>query len=311
MEKSSRSEMFWLYLKGMGMGAADIVPGVSGGTIAFITGIYEQLIGSIGAIGPKTLQILFREGPVAAWKSFNGTFLLLLMLGILTSVFTLSKIISHLLEHEAVLLWSFFFGLILISAVHVGKHIPEWGIPTVVSILLGAGVAFGITTVAPTEIPLNPVTLFVSGAIAICAMVLPGISGSFILLLLGMYTHIIGAVKSLDVINLMIFAFGCLTGLLLFTRLLAWLLKRFHTVTLAVLTGFMIGSLNKVWPWKQTLTTRINSHGEEVPLDQANLLPGQFLELTGQNPQLAYSLILMVVAIVLVLVLERLGASKS
>ncbi|MGB3623008.1 MAG: DUF368 domain-containing protein, partial [Ketobacter sp.] len=206
MEKPSKRELFLLYLKGVAMGAADIVPGVSGGTIAFITGIYQTLVGSIGAIGPKTVQTLFRGGPVAAWHSFNGNFLFVLMAGILTSVFTLSKLISYLLTEQAVLLWSFFFGLILISAVHVGRHITEWRVPEVLTLAGGALLAFGITTIAPTEIALNPITLFLSGSIAICAMVLPGISGSFILLLLGMYAHIIGAVKALDVVSLGIFA---------------------------------------------------------------------------------------------------------
>ncbi len=311
MEKPSRSELILLYLKGVAMGAADIVPGVSGGTIAFITGIYESLVGSIGAIGPKTIQILLKQGPVAAWHSFNGNFLVVLFAGILTSVFTLSKLISYLLTNQAVLLWSFFFGLILISAVHVGKHINQWGPPVLFAIVAGAVGAFAITTLAPTEIVLNPLTLFVSGAIAICAMVLPGISGSFILLLLGMYAHIIDAVKSLDVVSLAIFASGCLVGLLMFTRLLSWLLKHYHNITLALLTGFMIGSLNKVWPWKQTVSTRVNSHGETVPLEQVNLLPGQFLAESGQDPQLVFSLLLMAAAIILVLVVERLSESKS
>lgn len=311
MENRSAKDYVGIYFKGMGMGAADIVPGVSGGTVAFITGIYEQLIDSIGAIGPKTLTTLFKQGPVAAWHSINGNFLATLMLGILTSVFTLSKLISHLLDTQPVLLWSFFFGLILISALHIGKQIPQWRASTLIALVAGAVVAYGITAVSPTEIPLNPLTLFISGSIAICAMVLPGISGSFILLLLGMYAHVIGAVKSLDIISLAIFAGGCLVGLLLFTRLLSWLLHHQHNATMAVLTGFMLGSLNKVWPWKQTLSTRINSHGEVVPVEQANLLPQQYLDISGQDPQLLFSLGLMILAVLLVLVLERLGASKS
>lgn len=289
------------------MGAADIVPGVSGGTVAFITGIYEKLIDSIGSLGPSTVSILFKEGPLAAWRSFNGSFLLTLMLGILTSIFTLSKLLSHLLQTQPELLWSFFFGLILISAVHIGRQIPKWTISTIAALVLGAVIAFVITLVSPQQLALNPLTLFIAGSIAICAMVLPGISGSFILLLLGMYAHVIGAVKALDVVNLGIFACGCLVGLLLFTRLLSWLLHHHHNITMAVLTGFMLGSLNKVWPWKQTLSTRINSHGEVIPVDQANVLPQQYLELTGQDPKLLFSLVLMVVAVALVLLLERLG----
>lgn len=310
MEKQSVKDYALIYIKGLGMGAADIVPGVSGGTVAFITGIYEQLIDSIGSLGPKTVTVLLRQGPVAAWHSFNGNFLLALMLGILTSVFTLSKLISHLLKTQPELLWSFFFGLILISAVHIGRQIPRWHINTLAALVVGGGVAYGVTVVSPTEIPLNPLTLFMAGSIAICAMVLPGISGSFILLLLGMYAHVIGAVKSLDLVSLAIFATGCLIGLLLFTRLLSWLLHHHHNVTMAVLTGFMLGSLNKVWPWKQTLSTRLNSHGDLIPIEQANVLPQQYFDITGQDPQLWFGLLLMGAAVVLVLALERLGAKK-
>lgn len=310
METPSATQYLWIYLKGMAMGAADIVPGVSGGTVAFITGIYERLIDSIGAVGPKTLITLFKQGPIAAWRSFDGNFLLVLLLGILTSVFTLSKILSHLLKTQPEILWSFFFGLILISALYIARQIPHWRTGTIVGLVCGAGVAFLITTLAPQQIPMNPITLFIAGSIAICAMVLPGISGSFILLLLGMYAHVIGAVKSLELINLGIFAAGCACGLLLFTRLLSWLLHHYHNLTMAVLTGFMLGSLNKVWPWKQTLSTRVNSHGEVVPVEQLNVLPQHYLELTGQEPKLMFSILLMVFAITLVLVLERLGNKK-
>ncbi|MDY6920483.1 MAG: DUF368 domain-containing protein [Pseudomonadota bacterium] len=300
-----------LFLKGMAMGAADIVPGVSGGTVAFITGIYEKLVDSIGAIGPQTIRVLLQQGPVAAWHSFNGNFLLLLFAGILTSVFTLSSLISGLLQQHPQLLWAFFFGLILASAVHIGRQIPRWGPATGVALVLGAGIAYGITTVSPQELPLTPLTLFLAGSIAICAMVLPGVSGSFILLLLGMYGHVIGAVKGLQLGNLALFSAGCVLGLLLFTRLLSWLLHHYHALTLALLTGFMLGSLNKVWPWKQTLTTRVNSHGERVPLDQANLWPQNYELLTGQDPQLTQSIALMLLAAALVLLLEWLARPKN
>ena len=311
MERAAAKHLASVYVKGIGMGAADIVPGVSGGTIAFITGIYQELIDSIGSIGPKTLRILFKEGVVAAWNSINATFLLVLMLGILTSVFTLSKMISHLLHTYPELLWSFFFGLILVSALHVGRTITQWRMSAVVNLVLGVVVAFGITSFSPAQIPLNPINLFLAGCIAICAMVLPGISGSFILLLMGMYAHVIGAVKSLDVVNLGIFAAGCLVGILAFTRLLSWFLHHYKNATLALLTGFMLGSLNKIWPWKQTLSTRINSKGEQVPVDQVNVMPDQFMALTGKDPQLLYSIGLMILAIILVLAMEFVASQKG
>ena len=293
------------------MGAADIVPGVSGGTIAFISGIYEELIDSIGSIGPKTLQILFKEGIASAWRSINGTFLLVLFAGILTSVFTLSKLISHLLQAYPQLLWSFFFGLIIISAIHIGRQIRKWGTGEIIGIILGTVMAYAITSIAPAQMPMNPATIFFSGAIAICAMILPGISGSFILLLLGMYANILGAVKGLEFMVLITFTLGCLTGLLGFTRFLSWLLHHHHGPALAVLTGFMIGSLNKVWPWKQTLLYTMNSHGQQIPLVQKNLTPHSFLMATGQDPQLLVCIGLMVSGVALVVVLEWLAGRTS
>lgn len=311
MPISNPKQAIPVYLKGIAMGAADIVPGVSGGTIAFISGIYEELIDSIGAIGPKTLRILFKEGIAAAWRSFNGTFLLTLMLGILTSVFTLSTLISELLHTHPEMLWSFFFGLIVISAIHIGRQIRQWRASEVIAITLGTVMAYGITAIAPAQLPMTPLTVFVAGAIAICAMILPGISGSFILLLLGMYANILGAVKSLDIMILLIFAAGCLSGLLGFTRFLSWLLHHHHGPALALLTGFMIGSLNKVWPWKQTLVYTTNSHGDQIPLVQQSLMPGQYLASTGQEPQLWACLGLMVVGVVVVLALEQLAKTKG
>jgi len=311
MPINSRLDAITLYLKGIAMGAADIVPGVSGGTIAFISGIYEELIDSIGSIGPKTIKILFQDGIAAAWKSFNGTFLVTLFLGILTSVFTLSTLISRLLDTHPQLLWSFFFGLIVISAIYIGRQIRGWSSGELIGITLGIVVAYAITSIAPAQMPMHPVTVFFAGAIAICAMILPGISGSFILLLMGMYANILGAVKSLEILTLAIFATGCLCGLLGFTRFLSWLLHHHHGPALAVLTGFMIGSLNKVWPWKQTLMYTTNSHGDQIPLLQTNLTPHQFLASTGQEPHLVACLALMVVGVLSVVVLEWVATKRK
>lgn len=311
MPIAQRKDAIALYLKGIAMGAADVVPGVSGGTIAFITGIYQELIDSIGAIGPKTVKILVREGVAGAWKSINGTFLLVLMCGILTSIFTLSTLISGLLETHPQLLWSFFFGLIVISAIHIGRQIGRWGSPEVLNLVMGTLIAYTVTVITPAQMPMNPFTIFGAGAIAICAMILPGISGSFILLLMGMYANILGAVKALDIPVILLFASGCLCGLLVFTRFLSWLLHHHRSTALALLTGFMIGSLNKVWPWKQTLSYSLNSHGDMIPLVQTNLLPAQFFASTGQDPQLLYSLLLMAFAVVLVLGLEWTAKGKN
>ncbi|MCQ4307359.1 DUF368 domain-containing protein [Pseudomonas stutzeri] len=292
-----------LYAKGIAMGAADVVPGVSGGTIAFITGIYDELLRSIGAI-PGAAMLLFRGRIREAWATANANFLLVLFGGILTSVFSLAKLITYLLEAHPIPVWSFFFGLILVSVHLVGKEIQRWDLSRIVGLILGVVFAYVITVAAPMQWSSSSLSLFFAGAIAICAMILPGISGSFILVLLGLYPVVLSAVKDLDLAVMAIFAAGCLVGILSFARVLSWMLDRWRDLTLTFLTGLMLGSLNKVWPWKETLTWRIDSHGERIPMLEQNLLPGAYAELTGQDPQLALAIALAVVGIVLVLGLE-------
>lgn len=300
-----------IYLRGLAMGAADVVPGVSGGTVAFITGIYEELLASIKAINPTALRLLFSAGPAAAWRHINGNFLLLLVLGILTSVFSLARLISQLLEQQPVLVWAFFFGLILASSIHMARQLKAWNPQTVVALVVGVVVAWGIALLKPAELPPSPILVFLAGAIAICAMILPGISGSFILLLLGMYSHILAAVKQLDLLLLLCFAAGCGVGLLSFANLLSWLFKRFHDLTLSLLTGFLVGSLYLVWPWKHTLSYYQNSKGEMLALTRENVLPGVFLELTGTDPQTLFCLFLVCCGLAVVLFLEFFGAKSA
>lgn len=292
-----------LYAKGMAMGAADVVPGVSGGTVAFITGIYDELLRSIAAI-PNAVPVLLRGRFVEAWRTANLTFLAVLFAGVLTSIFSLAQLISYLLEEHPIPVWSFFFGLILVSVHLVGKEIQRRNLSRLVSLCLGVAFAYWITVASPVQWSASGASLFLAGAIAICAMILPGISGSFILVLLGLYPVVLGAVKALDLGIMATFAGGCLVGLLSFARLLSWVLRRWRDLTLAFLTGLMLGSLNKVWPWKETLTWRTNSHGEQVPVLEQNLLPGTFGELTGQDPQLLLAVLLALAGIGLVLGLE-------
>ncbi|MBL4794753.1 MAG: DUF368 domain-containing protein [Pseudomonadales bacterium] len=294
-----------LFLKGMAMGAADVVPGVSGGTVAFITGIYEELLNSIKSITPGLFGVWRREGFAVVWQRVNGTFLITLLSGIAVSVISLARVISHLLAEYPELLWSFFFGLILVSSLIIGRQINDKSWRRWAGMGVGAVIAFGITIISPAEAAVSWWFIFVAGSIAICAMILPGISGSFILLLFGMYGHVITAIKTLDIVFLAVFAGGCLAGLLSFSHVLSWMFKRYHDLTLAILTGFMVGSLNKVWPWKHTVSTRVNSHGMEVPLIQENVLPTQFEILNAQDPQLLACIGLMVLGFIGVYGLER------
>lgn len=242
-----------LSVKGMCMGAADVVPGVSGGTIAFITGIYDELINSIKSINAASLKMFFTGKWGEFWKMINGKFLLFLLAGIGISVFSLAKIITWLLVAYPVLVWSFFFGLVLASTWFVGKDVKERNWKTGLGFLLGAALAFYITVATPAETPSHFLFIFLCGAIAICAMILPGISGSFILVLLGKYFFIMEAVKTLDLKVIAIFGIGACVGITSFSRLLSYALNHMHNITLAVLSGFMLGSLNKVWPWKETI----------------------------------------------------------
>ena len=242
-----------LSVKGMCMGAADVVPGVSGGTIAFITGIYDELINSIKSINAASLKMFFTGKWGEFWKMINGKFLLFLLAGIGISVFSLAKIITWLLVAYPVLVWSFFFGLVLASTWFVGKDVKERNWKTALGFLLGAALAFYITVATPAETPSHFLFIFLCGAIAICAMILPGISGSFILVLLGKYFFIMEAVKTLDLKVIAIFGIGACVGITSFSRLLSYALSHMRNITLAVLSGFMLGSLNKVWPWKETI----------------------------------------------------------
>lgn len=307
MQEQTRSAKDYalISLRGAAMGAADVVPGVSGGTVAFITGIYEELLNSIRAITPSTVKLLLTEGIAAFWVRINGSFLSALLAGIALSIFSLARVISYALETQPILVWSFFFGLILYSAWFVGRRIGHWTPSHFVGLGIGTAVAWWITVLAPAEAALTPLNIFLAGALAICAMILPGISGSFILLLLGMYTHVIAAIKGFDVVLLGLFMSGCLVGLLSFSHLLGWLLDRYHWGTLSVLTGFMIGSLNKIWPWKETLSWRTNSQGEQVPLLQSNVLPAEYAEISGEPAMLLGGVLCMLAGIGLVWSIEH------
>jgi len=287
------------------MGAADVVPGVSGGTIAFITGIYEELLGSIRSVNGEAVKLLLRFDLAGFWRHINGNFLVVLLSGIGLSIVSLSRLILYLLEFHGELLWAFFFGLIVASAVVVAKKITRWTISVVLFGLVGAAIAYYVTIATPTQTPEAYWFIFLSGAIAICAMILPGISGSFLLVLLAKYEFILGAVKELRLSIVAVFGLGCLVGILSFSHVLNWALKNYHNATVALLTGFMVGSLNKVWPWKQTLETYTDRHGEVKPLVQENVLPGAYEALTGQNAYLLYAVLLAIFGFLLVYLIDR------
>ena len=388
-----------LYLKGLAMGSADVVPGVSGGTIAFITGIYERLLNAIRSIGTEALNLLRRlwrkteerrrkreDGLVPhravrrkmncstslrvlcasslgilsdlrtlrlsvgsrksevgsrksyvvtklkthnfpkrdppkgvpgtfgaklkthTWNRIDGTFLAVLMAGIATSVLTSARLITHLLSTCPIQVWSFFFGLIVVSSLVMLRQIKKWNFGVFLSILSGIAAAYLITAATPSETPEASWFLFIAGAVAVCAMILPGISGSFILLLFGKYEYVLTAIKDFKIAELAIFGLGCLVGLLSFARVISWLFKKFHNTTVGLLSGFMMGSLNKVWPWKETVQTYTNRHNEVVPLVEKNVLPGEYLEKTGQEPFFLQAILFAAGGFLIVLIIDWLAS---
>jgi len=306
--KRSLKEYVVISLKGMAMGAADVVPGVSGGTIAFISGIYEELLNSISSFNFSLINVFKNEGFKSVWIKVNGNFLVSLFVGILISVLSLAKLIESMLENHPIVIWSFFFGLVLASIIYIGKQITKWTKVSFLCLILGAILAFYITTLNPmVSANSSPWFLFLAGMIAICAMILPGISGSFILVLLGAYKPVLNALNTKDFVSIIIFLVGAILGLLSFSRILKWLFSTYKNYTLATLTGFIIGSLNKIWPWKETISWRTNSKGIEVPFNTASVSPFSF---EGDN-QLLISIFLMLIGFGLIILLEKLAIKKD
>ena len=320
------------------MGAADAVPGVSGGTIAFISGIYEELISTISNINVSLFKTLFSKGIKSFWKDLNGSFIAALLIGIIISFVSFMRLAKYLLENHPVVIWSFFFGLIIASIYFVGKQITKWNVSTIITFIVGAGIAFYVTTLPALASNDNSLYLFIAGSIAICAMILPGISGSFILIILGAYKTLSDALNDFDIKKILIFTAGAVVGLLSFSQLLKWLFKNYHDITLALLTGFIFGSLNKVWPWKKTISVMIEKTGEVIPFNsitdfgtlsffqihtkdfesykpivQKNVLPIHYNELNNYlaDSQFLLALLLMIIGFLTIFSLEKIGSKKQ
>ena len=299
------------WLRGCAMGAADIVPGVSGGTIALITGIYLRLLTALGNIPGAAFDFLKTRRLRQLLHEADAGFLLALVVGVLTSVFSLAHLITYLLEHHDVLVWGFFFGLILGAIAHISRQIRTWRSLAPVMLALGAFLAWGVSQLPPAALTLTAPVAFGAGALAISAMILPGVSGSFILVLLGLYAPVLAAIRSLDMGIMLFFGLGCIVGLLSVARLVATALRRHPSATLALLTGFMIGALHNVWPWRITVTSRMRSDGSELPVLQDNVLPLDYAQSTGEPHQLVSVLVLCILGILFVLGIERVSRVRQ
>ncbi|MFC5044598.1 DUF368 domain-containing protein [Aquimarina hainanensis] len=320
MQRSLKDYLI-ITLKGLAMGAADVVPGVSGGTIAFISGIYEELIETIHRLDIKFFKTWRKDGLFSAWESYNLSFLVALFLGIVISILSLAKLIKWLLHHQPLLLWAFFFGLVIASILYIGKQINSWSPKTIISVIVAAVLSYFLTVAEPLSSPENNWYLLFCGFIAIIAMILPGVSGAFILLILGAYQTFIDILNQLrnGIINLdfdavyqslskiIIIGIGALIGLKLFSKILNWMFKNHKNITLAILTGFMIGSLNKLWPWKKVLSWRVNSEGIKVPFIEKSILPTTY----EGDPKIFLVILLVSLGFLLIFTLERLAVKKE
>ena len=291
----------YLLFTGITMGAADVVPGVSGGTMAFIMGVYQELIDGIKSFDLELARMLVRGDVRGAMGHVPWKFLAVLVTGILMSVLTLAHAVSWLLDEHQELLYAVFFGMVVASIVTVSARV-RWTPRAFVGLVVGTAVAWWVVGLVPVDMPNGPLVLFLSGTVAISAMILPGISGSFILLILGQYAYVIGAIKGLEILVLLPFALGCGLGLMGFSRVLSWLFEHFEQLTVTLLVGFMLGSLRKIWPFKVTLETMVDRHGEVVPLVQENVLPN-----VG-NAATWIALGLAIVGFVLIMAIDRLRA---
>lgn len=297
-----QSRNYWLlFLQGLGIGMVDIIPGVSGGTMALIMGIYEELLQSIQAFNMTAFRLLTAGQFRALWQHLNGTFLFPLLLGIGLSLATTVQLVTYLLAYRPIQTWSFFLGLLLVSSFTVYQRIRQWHLRTIFLSLVGFLLAYGITRMTPLHTPNASLFIALAGALAICAMLLPGISGSFVLVLLGKYAFMLQALQNFQLSTLVPFALGGVVGILTFSRGIAWLLHRHHDDMMSLLAGFMLGSINKVWPWQQSWSALAGS-SLGAP---RNLSPLQFQAIYHQDPLVVQALLWMSIGMLLVVGLEK------
>jgi putative membrane protein len=292
----------WLgiFLRGCIMGAADLVPGVSGGTLALITGIYERLIGAIASIDITALRIFFKGDIKGAWLHIDGNFLLVLACGILTSIFTLAHLIEYLVQTQPVLVWSFFSGLIIASILYLLRIVRPGSLSAFGFLLVGALWALSLSQLRTAELPITTLFIFFGGFIAISAMLLPGISGSFLLLMLGLYQPTLEAVTSFNMVYISVFGLGAATGFVVFSRIIRYLLRHFYERTLLFLTGLLIGSLYTTWPWKSFVESGV----------APNIWPSTYAQ-SGASSQIGLALICLLLGFILVVAISAAGFKKD
>ena len=293
-----------LFLRGVAMGAVDLVPGISAGTIAFVTGIYEQLIHSIKSFNLDAIKTLKDKGLAAAWRHINGEFLLILISGIVFSLFTLAGVMHYFLETFPLQLWSFFMGLIAASVIYLLRQYPPKRFLEIGLLVAGILASYSLSVASINAVEGNYLSVFLAGSVALCAMILPGISGSFILVLLGLYPVFINALVNIELDFLLIFAAGGIVGLMLFSRLLSWLLQHYKHAVIATMCGFLLGSLSILWPWKQVSPSVISASGILEVTESINIPPQAYLDIVGQDPQTLACMLFFMAGLFVVLTIE-------
>lgn len=295
-----------LFFKGMAMGAADSVPGVSGGTIAVIARIYDELIFSIRSINLIALKLLVTDGIKRAWSYINGTFLLVLLCGILLSLRLSASMVLFLLDNYFEMLMAFFAGLVIASSWFLKVDFSRWNWKIVFAMIAGAGLTLIVSSLSPQSVTISNWYLFFCGMIAICAMILPGLSGAFLLLMLGVYDYLLNAWINFELVIIVIFIAGCVTGLLIFSRVLAWTLNHYLDISYAFLTGMLLASVYVLWPWQQPVSFYTDSEGQSQVLETINVLPGSYETLTGQDPLLLPAVLGLVGGCLIILFFDKL-----
>jgi len=290
------------------MGAADAVPGVAGGTVAFLSGIYDELVRSLNEIDRDAVKLLLRGEARAVWQKINGNFLTAVFAGIITSYLSLARLMAWFLRINPIIVLSFLFGFILLSAPLVLRDIKQWNVPVVIGFVTGIVLAYVLTLLAPMNAPISWWFLFGAGILVVCATFIPGISGSLMLLLLGMYQYVVNAFAHVNLLAIAIFVAGCLVGLFGFSRLLVWALEKHRKATTAMLAGLMLGALNKVWPWRQVFEFATNSRGEQVPAHDKSILPWDYLAITGRDPHVFQAILMMALGVFIVFLIEKIAA---
>ena len=305
-------EYFLAFIKGIGMGAANVIPGVSGGTIAFITGIFERLVNALKSFNFTAIKLFFTGKFKEFAKHIDLYFLLSVFLGIGISIITFAKLLQYLFENYEVMVWAYFFGLILASVYYVGKTISKWTWSVITVFIIGFVIAFAFTMLTPAQetntVPYN----FFAGAIAACAMILPGLSGSFVLFLMGNYQLImIDSVSNFDFSVLIPVVIGAVLGIIAFSYFLSWIFKKYKDQTISLMTGFILGSLAVIWPWKNVVSTYIDKYGATRPLKTINVMPETYGTYNNTDPHLWQAVLLMILGIITIVVIEYIAAKSK